>query len=132
MGQKSAGTESKRDDRSRGRRKGKKGRWYKPPPFLVSLSFFLTPLRPRRFFVSIDTDRGWGVTVHQVMMYRGKFPAENYLRGWPRSHGPKGNHFLFAKRDRQTYVMLRRVKVATVPTRFIELLKTTPLDGWTG
>lgn len=29
------------------------------------------------------------------MMYRGKFPAENYPGCWPRSRGAKGNHFLF-------------------------------------
>ena len=44
--------------------------------------------------------------LQQVMMYRGKFPAENYPRYRPRSHGQEVIIFFFGTR-RQTYAYNR-------------------------
>ena len=73
--------------------------------FLFFLSFFLTlaPTRTLRFFVNMDTRGGREeARLQQVMMYRGKFPAENY----PRSHGQEVIIFFFETR-RQTYAYSR-------------------------
>lgn len=87
------------EEKSEMERAERKKREYKPRFH----SFFLTYSIVLRFFVSIDTKLVGGRWLHQVMMYRGKFPAENYPRSWPRSHGRKVIIFFFLTRS-QTYV----------------------------
>lgn len=97
-GGKTRGKRRKRKNNGgRGAKKREGGGTNRVPP----LSFFLTSSYLHASLLC-EHRQERGARLQQVMMYRGKFPAENYPRCWSRR--VTANHFLFPTR-RQTYAL---------------------------